>query len=224
MKVLGIRFGKKYVIRYSEGTNEKTLRSEEAARPELPKALLDIEREWSEAVYQKEYGRELEVYEKEQADKGELAREQVGKTTMIIISQVDVMYEGDVARAYTLSGDIVSPGKAIAGNYSGQVEVGKYPDVDLAVSWLLAEAKRYVNGERAQMELPGLPKAPDGERPYCGTCPYAEKEEDGKTVCEVSGEVFDKGKTPLWCTHMEERRNQNGSGSDGRENHSGRQG
>lgn len=204
MEILGVSFGKKYRIRYKESVNDKVLKSTEIARPEFGKALRDAERQWSEAAYKEIYGKELETYEQKRVDDGEIAREQIGKTSLFLVNAVSVDYAASVVDSYTLSGTLTFMDGLLNGPFSCMIKAGMYPALDLSMSWLLSEARRYVEGDRAQQTLPGLPKvkAEDGERPHCSTCPYAENE-NGKIVCKVSGEVFDK--EPLWCKHEKER-------------------
>lgn len=151
MRVLGVSIGKKIWVQYTDGINEKVLRSEERPRPELEEAFQALSLLWQESIIRFFTGLSMEEYRKsgmmtwgDPGEKRQLLRTEAVKVLM--------KYSGDRIAAVKAAGVMDFPCDCLKTDVSLWIEI-RTKEWAEAAEKIADEGRRYAEGERAQMVL-----------------------------------------------------------------------
>lgn len=151
MKVLGVSIGKKIWVQYTDGINEKVLRSEEQPRPELEEAFLALSRLWHEGIIRFFTGLSMEEYGKSgMMTWGNPEEERPCPCTAV--TKVLMKYDGDRINAVKVTGEMDFPCDCLKTDVNLWVKI-RTKEWAEAAEKIAEEGQRYAMGERAQMVL-----------------------------------------------------------------------
>lgn len=151
MRVLGVSIGKKIWVQYTDGINEKVVRSEERPRPELEEAFQAISMLWHESIIRFFTGLSMEEYRKsgmmtwgDPGEERQLPRTEAVKALM--------KYDGDRITAVKVTGMMDFPCDCLKTDATLWIEI-RTKEWAEAAEKIAEEGRRYAEGERAQMIL-----------------------------------------------------------------------